>query len=95
MEKYCAINIQPMSSSTDTKRFLIFYEGKYYECGSMLVKLVKELQSCKTMDEAIHNFITHSNNAYTYETVINIVQKKIDPILTKKRKNIVFSTRKI
>lgn len=90
MEKYCAINIQPMSSSTDTKRFLIFYEGKYYECGSMLVKLVKELQSCKTMDEAIHDFIIHSNNAYTYETVINIVQKKIDPIFNEKEKKHSF-----
>ena len=57
MEIYEQIYIQKLETSTVKDRYLLIYNGLYYEASAPVVELLLCLQEEKNMDEAITSYI--------------------------------------
>lgn len=79
---YTNIQIHPLASSTQEKRFLLSCNGRYYEAALPLVELLEELQQKPDTDAAVAAFVDKKAGKYTTEQVEQIIEKFITPIIT-------------
>ena len=70
---------RPLSSSTQEQKYLLSYNGKYYEASIAVVELLKELQQSSTEEEAIESYV-RKNEKYTLEQIRQVVDKFIIPM---------------
>mgnify|MGYP000096263406 CR=1 FL=1 len=64
MEIYEQIYIQKLETSTVKDRYLLIYNGLYYEASAPVVELLLCLQEEKNMDEAITSYIKKKNRIF-------------------------------
>lgn len=83
MEIYEQIYIQKLETSTVKDRYLLIYNGLYYEASAPVVELLLCLQEEKNMDEAITSYIKKKNRIFSYTEIEEIIAKYISPILKK------------
>ena len=79
---YTNIQIHPLASSTQEKRFLLSCNGRYYEAGLPVVELLEELQQKPDTDAAVAAYVGKKAGRYTPEQVMQAIKKFIDPITT-------------
>lgn len=85
MSKYNDITIhQTLSASTQERRVLLSYSGRYYESSPAIVELVEELQQYDTEEKAIAAYVDKKAGKYTTEQVRQIIDKFITPLFTPK-----------
>lgn len=65
MEIYEQIYIQKLETSTVKDRYLLIYNGLYYEASAPVVELLLCLQEEKNMDEAITSYIKKKNRIFS------------------------------
>lgn len=82
MRTYKAIEIQKISVSTQEERYLLSCNGSYYEVNYPIVELVKTLQDYPNETEAISHYIKNKEGKYTYNQVIHLIHKLIQPLLS-------------
>ena len=82
MNMYTNIQIHPLASSTQEKRFLLSCNGRYYEAALPLVELLEELQQKPDTDAAVAAYVDKKAGRYTPEQVMQAIKKFIDPITT-------------
>ena len=70
---------RPLSSSTKEHKYLLSYNGQYYEASISIVELLKELQQSFTEEEAIESYV-RKNKKYTLEQIRQIVDNFIIPM---------------
>ena len=69
MEIYEQIYIQKLETSTVKDRYLLIYNGLYYEASAPVVELLLCLQEEKNMDEAITSYIKKKNRIFSYTEI--------------------------
>lgn len=79
---YTNIKIYPLDSSTREKRFLLSYNGRFYETNFLLVEILKELQQTSNIEEAVTTYVNKKEGKYTIDQVKHVINKFIDPIIT-------------
>lgn len=90
MNNYSDIVIHhPLSSSAQEQKYLLSYNGLYYEASASVVELLKELQQFSTEEEAIESY-AQKNGKYTLEQIRLIVDKYITPIFRPTAKKRTF-----
>ena len=62
---YTNIQIHPLASSTQEKRFLLSCNGRYYEAGLPVVELLEELQQKPDTDAAVAAYVGKKAGRYT------------------------------
>ena len=72
MEIYEQIYIQKLETSTVKDRYLLIYNGLYYEASAPVVELLLCLQEEKNMDEAITSYIKKKNRIFSYTEIEEI-----------------------
>lgn len=82
MNEYKNIIVQPLASSTQDNRFLLSYNGQYYEANHSIVELLNLLQESSTKEEAISSYIQKKKGKYTFHQVEKIIDKLITPLLS-------------
>lgn len=82
MKTYTEITVYPLASSTQEKRFLLSYNGHYYEATLPLVELLEELQQNSDMETAVAAYVERKAGKYTPKQVKQAIDKFIVPILT-------------
>ena len=85
MNMYTSIEIHPLASATQEKRFLLSCNGRYYEAALPVVELLEELQQKPDTDVAVAAYVEKKAGRYTPEQVMQVVRKFIDPIATAPR----------
>lgn len=94
MTDYNKIEIQDFSTSTQEKRYLLSYNGQYYEANHSIIELLIALQEYPSEEEAISFYISEIKEGYTREQVYNVIRKFINPILfncdTKKKRSFLY-----
>lgn len=83
MNKYCSIEINRMSSAARESRFLLSYDGAYFEAGHSLVELLEILQQHDDLDSGIMVYVSMKGEKYTENNIREVVCKYIDPIFEK------------
>ncbi len=68
------------SSSMQEEKFLLSYNGQYYEASYAIVELVEELQKHEEKEMAIGEYIRKKEGKYTKEQVQDVIEKIIAPI---------------
>ena len=81
--------ITPLSS-IQGERYLLTYEGSYYDASLSLVELIRELQSNQTEDEAIISYIKKQNGKYSSDQIRAVIDKYLLPIFEQKKKRSTF-----
>lgn len=76
---YTDIQIHPLASSTQEKRFLLSCHGRYYEAALPLVELLEELQQKPDTDAAVAAFVDKKAGKYTTEQVKQVIDKFLAP----------------
>lgn len=89
MNEYNNIIIHPLASSTRGKRYLLSYNGLYYETGYPIIELLTELQRYPK-EEAIFSYIKKKEGKYTSEQVQQIICKCINPLFSAPKKKRTF-----
>lgn len=82
MNEYKNIIILPLASSTQENRFLLSYNGQYYEANHSIVELLNLLQESPTKEEAISSYIQKKKGKYTFHQVEKIIDKLITPLFS-------------
>ena len=72
MEIYEQIYIHKLETSTVKDRYLLIYNGLYYEASAPVVELLLCLQEEKNMDEAITSYIKKKNRIFSYTEIEEI-----------------------
>lgn len=81
MKTYSNITIHhPFSSSVQKEKYLLSYNGQYYEASHAIVELVEELQRYEEEKAAIEAYVRKKEGKYTPEQVREVIEKFIDPI---------------
>lgn len=81
MKTYSDITIHhPFSSSVQKEKYLLSYNGQYYEASHAIVELVEELQRYEEEKAAIEAYVRKKEGKYTPEQVREVIEKFIDPI---------------
>ena len=81
MSNYSDITIHhPFSSSVQKEKYLLSYNGQYYEASHAIVELVEELQRYEEEKAAIEAYVRKKEGKYTPEQVREVIEKFIDPI---------------
>lgn len=88
MDNYKQIYIQKLATSTIKERYLLIYNGQYYEASAPVAELLSFLQEGDTPEKAIKNYITEKNYIFSYGEVEELITRYINPILTPKDKSI-------
>lgn len=90
MNEYSNIIIHPFSSSTQDSRYLLSYNGQYYEANFSIVELLVDLQECATKEEAVAYYVEKKNGKYTSEQVGKVIDKFITPLFSVSQKKHTF-----
>ena len=70
MKTYSDITIHhPFSSSVQKEKYLLSYNGQYYEASHAIVELVEELQRYEEEKAAIEAYVRKKEGKYTPEQV--------------------------
>lgn len=81
MKTYSDITIHhPFSSSVQKEKYLLSYNGQYYEASHAIVELVEELQRYEEEEVAIGAYIRKKGDKYSPEQVREVIEKFIAPI---------------
>lgn len=81
MKPYSDINIHHyFSSSVQKDKYLLSYNGQYYEASHAIVELIEELQQHEEKEAAIRAYIQKKKGKYTQEQIQEVVVKSIDTI---------------
>ena len=75
MNEYCNIEIQKLASSAASGRYLLGYNGKFFEANSYVVELINCLQEHADEDVAISKYIEKRQGKYTKEQVKGFIEK--------------------
>lgn len=86
MNRYRNIEIHKMSSATRESRYLLSYDGNYFEAGLPLVELLEVLQLHDDVETGIKEFVDRNGGKYTGNNIHLIVSKYIDPIFERKER---------
>ena len=62
------------------EKYLLSYNGQYYEASHAIVELVEELQRYEEEKAAIEAYVRKKEGKYTPEQVREVIEKFIDPI---------------
>ena len=81
MNEYCNIEIQKLASSAASGRYLLGYNGKFFEANSYVVELINCLQEHADEDVAISKFIEKRQGKYTKEQVKGFIEKYLYPLI--------------
>lgn len=84
MKDYKQIHIQKLASSSTKERYLLIYNGLYFEAGEAVIELLSCLQDKSSEEEAIAVYIEKKGGIYSYEDVQKLIIYCIEPIFTKK-----------
>lgn len=84
MNKFNDIKISSFASSATDKRYLLSYNGSYYEANQLVVGLIEELQNSSNIDDAVKSYGIKMNGKYSSEQINAVVDKLIKPILEAK-----------
>lgn len=84
MKDYKQIDIQKLASSSIKERYLLMYNGLYFEAGEAVVELLSCLQEEKSEEEAIAVYMEKKGGKYSYEDVQKLIVHCIEPIFTQK-----------
>lgn len=68
------------SSSVQKEKYLLSYNGQYYEASHAIVELVGELQRHEEEEAAIGSYIRKKEGKYSLEQVREVIEKFITPI---------------
>lgn len=94
MNEYCNIEIQKLASSAASGRYLLGYNGKFFEANSYVVELINYLQENADEDVAISKYIEKRQGKYTKEQVRGFIEKFIHPLVhteaPQKRKQFLY-----
>lgn len=81
MKPYSNITIHHrFSSSVQKEKYLLSYNGQYYEASHAIVELVEELQRYEEEEVAIGAYIRKKGDKYSPEQVREVIEKFIAPI---------------
>ena len=81
MPNYSDITIHHrFASSTQVEKFLLSYNGQYYEANQPIVELLEELQRYPEERKAIESYILKKEGKYTSDQVHQVIEKYISPI---------------
>ena len=81
MNEYCNIEIQKLASSAASGRYLLGYNGKFFEANSYVVELINCLQEHADEDVAISKYIEKRQGKYTKEQVKGFIEKYLYPLI--------------
>lgn len=84
MKDYKQIDIQKLASSSIKERYLLMYNGLYFEAGEAVVELLSCLQEENSEEEAIAVYMEKKGGKYSYEDVQKLIVHCIEPIFTQK-----------
>lgn len=90
MNVYNAIMIHPLYSASHESRYLLVYNGRYYEVNFPIVELVKALQEYPTEEEGITAYVHKKEGKYTQEQVRQVINKFVKPLFVVKEKKRTF-----
>ena len=77
MNEYCNIEIQKLASSAASGRYLLGYNGKFFEANSYVVELINCLQEYADEDVAISKYIEKRQGKYTKKQVKGLQEMKV------------------
>lgn len=94
MNEYCNIEIQKLASSAASGRYLLGYNGKFFEANSYVVELINYLQENADEDVAISKYIEKRQGKYTKKQVKGFIEKYLYPLVNtdvpQKRKQFLY-----
>ncbi len=82
MNEYKNIIVQPLASSTQENRFLLSYNGNYFEANHSIVELLNLLQESSTKEEAISSYIQKKKGKYTFQQIEKVINNIITPLFS-------------
>lgn len=86
MESYKLINIQKLATSSVEDKYLLSYNGRYYEANYPLVELLNCLQKSSSQKEAINIYISKKQGKLSSDQVEGLIERYITPLFAEKRK---------
>ncbi|MDD2493708.1 MAG: hypothetical protein PHE29_00785 [Tissierellia bacterium] len=89
MNEYNKIQIQPFSTASNKKNYLIQCNGKFYEASLLIVKLIYLLRTDEPQKEEAFAVFAKENNI-SNEQVLFLISNVINPILHPSSKEKVF-----
>ena len=82
MNEYKNIIVQSLASSTQDNRFLLSYNGNYFEANHSIVELLNLLQESSTKEEAISSYIQKKKGKYTFQQIEKVINNIITPLFS-------------